>query len=250
MKSSAVRCANSSSKGITTSSSTPSPSITSRLTSKGMISFGSASGWRTSSGCGSKVRTVSAPSITARWPRWTPSKVPIATWRGRGSASGSGVTSMSASADPHLAQRLPDGRDQLGDRARRSSSRAGVLDPEGADRGPPQLRAVGVAERLDQGADVGPGRAFDLVVGELAVARRAARPGGPRRRAPASRRPRRGGPSCRGARRRPAPPRSSARRWRTVPVGSSSESGTRPVSVSSPSGSPVLERQPSRAVAR
>jgi hypothetical protein len=34
------------------------------------------------------------------------------------------------------------------------------------------------------------------------------------------------------------------------PVGSSSRSGMRPVSVSSPSGSPVEERQPSRAVAR
>ena len=36
---------------------------------------------------------------------------------------------------------------------------------------------------------------------------------------------------------------------RSRPVGSSSRSGIRPVSVSSPSGSPVVERQPSRAVA-
>ena len=79
MNSSALRWANSSSKGITTSSRTPSPSITSRFTPNGMISFGSAAGCRISSGWGSKVSTVSAPSITARWPRWTPSKVPIAT---------------------------------------------------------------------------------------------------------------------------------------------------------------------------
>ena len=88
------RVANSRSKGITTSSRTPSPSITSRFTSKGMISFGSAAGWRTSSGCGSKVSTVSAPSITAWWPRWTPSKVPIATWRGARLGVGQLVTSM------------------------------------------------------------------------------------------------------------------------------------------------------------
>ena len=33
-------------------------------------------------GCGSKVSTVSAPRITSRWPRWTPSNSPTATWRG------------------------------------------------------------------------------------------------------------------------------------------------------------------------
>ena len=47
-----------------------------------MISFGVASGWITASGCGSKVSTVSAPRITSRWPRCTPSNVPIATLRG------------------------------------------------------------------------------------------------------------------------------------------------------------------------
>ncbi len=66
----------------------------SRLISNGMISFGAASGWITCTGCGSNVSTVSAPSITAWWPRWTPSKVPIATWRSRGSASGRDVTRM------------------------------------------------------------------------------------------------------------------------------------------------------------
>ena len=85
---------NSWSKGMITSSSTPRPSITSRLISNGMISFGAASGWITLSGWGSKVSTVSAPSITWRWPTWTPSKVPIATSRGRCAASGRGVTSM------------------------------------------------------------------------------------------------------------------------------------------------------------
>ena len=53
---------------------TPSPSITSRLMSNGMISFGAASGWITCSGCGSKVSTVSASSITWRCPTCTPSK--------------------------------------------------------------------------------------------------------------------------------------------------------------------------------
>ena len=84
MNSSALRWENSSSKRITTISSTPSPSSTSRFTSSELISFGACSGCSTSSGCGSKVSTVSAPSITARWPRWTPSKVPIATSRARG----------------------------------------------------------------------------------------------------------------------------------------------------------------------
>ena len=65
MNSSAGIFMNSLSNGITTSSSTPSPSITSRFTSKGMISFGAASGLITLSGCGSKVSTVSASSITA-----------------------------------------------------------------------------------------------------------------------------------------------------------------------------------------
>ena len=55
-----------SSNGITTSSSTPSPSITSRLMSNGMISFGAASGWITLRGWGSNVSTVSASAITAR----------------------------------------------------------------------------------------------------------------------------------------------------------------------------------------
>ena len=85
---------NSSSKGITTSSSTPRPSITSRLISNGMISFGAASGCRRCSGCGSKVRTVSAPSITCPVAEVDAVEGADRDVRGRGSASGSGVTLM------------------------------------------------------------------------------------------------------------------------------------------------------------
>src|SRR4051794_15976115 len=164
MKSSAERWENSSSKWITTSSSTPSTSITSRLIASELISFGAASGRSTSSGWGSKVSTVSAPSITARWPRWTPSKVPIATSRARGLASSSGVTLIDIRA-AFSPKRVADRRDQLGDLGDRHLA-ARVVDPERADREPAQVRAVGVRERLDQGPDVGPGAAFDLVVGE------------------------------------------------------------------------------------
>ena len=130
MKSSAVRWENSSSKGITTSSSTPSPSITSRLISGELISFGAASGRSTSSGWGSKLSTVSAPSITARWPRWTPSKVPIATSRARGVTSSSGVTLIDISPT-FSPKRVADRRDQLGDLADRHLA-TGLLDPERA----------------------------------------------------------------------------------------------------------------------
>ena len=68
-----------SSNGITTSSSTPSSATSSALRSSVVSSFGAASGRTTASGCGSNVRTVSLPSITARWPRWTPSNSPTAT---------------------------------------------------------------------------------------------------------------------------------------------------------------------------
>ena len=45
---------------------------------------GAAPGCTTAVGCGSNVSTVSAPAMTSRWPRCTPSKVPTATRRGRG----------------------------------------------------------------------------------------------------------------------------------------------------------------------
>src|SRR4051812_42227301 len=84
--------ANERSNGITTSSRTPRPAIRSVLISSEVRSFGAASGATTWRGCGSKVSTVSAPRITSRWPRWTPSNSPTATWRGRVSTSGSQVT--------------------------------------------------------------------------------------------------------------------------------------------------------------
>src|ERR1700761_1193589 len=167
MNSSALRWENSSSKRITTISSTPSPSSTSRLTSSELISFGAWSGRSTSSGCGSKVRTVSLPSITARCPRWTPSKVPIATSRARGSTCSSGVTLIGISGS---SQRVAHGRDQLGYLGHRHLA-PGPLDPEWADGDAAQVGAVGVVERLDQGAHVGAGAALDLVVGVSVTAR-------------------------------------------------------------------------------
>ena len=109
--------------------------------------------------------TVSAPSITAWWPRWTPSKVPIATWRGRGSASGSEVTSMLIGPSMRMRLRGPPGT-RLGDPLERSGSSSpasSILKGPIAVRR--SSRAVGVVEGLDQGADVGPGRALDLVFG-------------------------------------------------------------------------------------
>src|SRR5687768_13042424 len=138
--------ANSSSKGITISSSTPSPSITSRLTANGMINFGTASGWITVIGCGSKVTTVSASPITSRWPTWTPSKVPIATRRARRSASGRFVTSMLIWPSPRrtLSREHDLGLQDLalraGDRQQaplgRQPQRAGGLLPTGLELDP------------------------------------------------------------------------------------------------------------------
>ena len=101
--------ANPLSNGITTSSSTPSPAIRSRFTGKVEISRGVASGRITDIGCGSNVRTVSAPPITSRWPRWTPSNVPMATRRGPepGTTSGSEVTLMRARTLRRAATRHP-----------------------------------------------------------------------------------------------------------------------------------------------
>ena len=76
------RCAtaNSRSNGITTSSSTPRPAIRSRLIGERHDQLRRAPpGGSPTSGCGSKVSTVSLPRITSRWPTWTPSKVPMAT---------------------------------------------------------------------------------------------------------------------------------------------------------------------------
>ena len=69
MNSCGLWCANPSSNGITTSSSTPSSEISSAFSSRLVSSFGAASGRTTRSGWGSNVSTVSLPAITSRWPR-------------------------------------------------------------------------------------------------------------------------------------------------------------------------------------
>ena len=155
------RCAeaNSRSKGITTSSRTPRPSITSRFTPKGMISFGSAAGCRISSGCGiegedgvgvvdhrlvAAVDAVEGADRDVARPRLGVGK--------RGDLD----AHQSSQSHPPLAGTSSATCSEV-------SSVAGVLDPERADRGAAQLRAVGVVEGLDQGADVGAGRALDLV---------------------------------------------------------------------------------------
>ena len=60
---------------------TPSASISSALRASGVSSFGVCWGATTETGWGSNVSTLSAPAITSRWPRCTPSKVPTATLR-------------------------------------------------------------------------------------------------------------------------------------------------------------------------
>ena len=89
-------------------------------------------GATTDGGCGSKVRTVSAPRMTSRWPRWTPSNVPTATRRGRGSTSGSRVTFMRAEAYGRLEQRRPRAARRWRSGRRR---RAAATGPSAARRG-------------------------------------------------------------------------------------------------------------------
>ena len=97
---------------------------------------------------------ASVAARTARWPRWTPSNVPIATARGlRSSSPASGRPSSRPLEREH---RPPD---RLGDAARASSAaepalprrgpaaRVGLVDPERPDRRAAQGRAV-PAERL------------------------------------------------------------------------------------------------------
>ena len=221
---------------------------------------------------------MSAPLITSRWPTWTPSKLPIATLRGRGSASGSDVTltftadnsitagpcrceaarlvdapdrhqrgpRSSAEAAPRVHLGAPRRRldpDPVADQPRRLgvSSTLGeerqqlldrpelvarVVEPERADRGAAQLRAVGVAERPRPGS----ARRSPTSTRSRSRARRrrarAARRGWISTSAsraldllPAARL------ACRGARRRPARRRSSAGAARSAPVGSSSSLG-------------------------
>ena len=77
------RAANSASKGITIISCTPSEATSSALRSEDVSSRGVCWGETTDTGWGSKVSTLSAPAMTSRWPRWTPSNVPTAMLRAR-----------------------------------------------------------------------------------------------------------------------------------------------------------------------
>src|SRR5438105_11499122 len=103
----------------------------------------------------------------------TPSKVPTATLaRSRRSTSGRATTFTRASLVRSLGgqqrERLLEGdqrRFSPGDAARRGRDR--VANVERADRGAPELQAVGVAEVGDQGAHVGAGRTLDLERGPL-----------------------------------------------------------------------------------
>ena len=197
-----------------------------------------------------------------RWPMWTPSKVPIATAsRGRlelglgqrsvtfDAPSGARSQRSSGAGSPSTAWRAPRRQRRIG----RTLASSGLARPtERPDRGAAQLARSRRRRGLDQGADVGARRALDLELGARRprVASSSARWTStvPRR---ASRPPRRGAPSCRAR----SPPTLTAEvigtRWRDL-AGRQLElaGGTRPVSVSSPSGSPVVERPPSRAVAR
>ena len=237
-------------RGSRPAPATPSPSITSRLMVERHDQLRQRRGMQDLE----RVRVEGEHGVGVvdhrRWPRWTPSKVPIATWRGARLGVGQ-------RGDLDLAHRPPTSAApplRAGTRAPRPGSQVELARRrprrERADRGAPQLRAVGVAEGLDQGADVGARPSTRSRSGRARRRSRAAPRGRRRPRARGSPRPRRGGPCGRGARRRPAPPRSSAGAGGPGRWAARASRGTRPVSVSSPSGSPVLERQPSRAVAR
>ena len=66
------------------------PPMSSALRSSEVSSCGGVLRVRTTAGCGSKVTTVSAPRMTSRWPRCTPSNVPTARRRGRARRPGGG----------------------------------------------------------------------------------------------------------------------------------------------------------------
>ena len=153
----------------TSVSSTPSSASSSSRRS----SVESSDTWlpSTSRGCGWNVTTVgSGPAsiavrTTERWPRWTPSNVPIATARGRRSSSPGARADLhgaTASTLEHARRGSARARArpprQGGARAPRpracSRSGVGLLHAERADRGAPQRPAV-PAERLRDRADVG-----------------------------------------------------------------------------------------------
>ena len=118
-------------KGTTSSSSTPSRSISWLLRPIGVRTAGRSSGRRTAIGWGSKVRPSTvrrrsaassiARRMTAWWPRWTPSKVPIATTR-RGPAERAGrrATGSASRAGPPAPPRAA---------GRRSPGRATATQP-------------------------------------------------------------------------------------------------------------------------
>ena len=91
---------------------------------------GGASGAKTSRGCGSKVTTprgvpgLRARSMTCRWPRWTPSKLPMAAEaprRASGMAAGSRITSIprGVAAPPPRRKRTLAMNGRMGDVERR-----------------------------------------------------------------------------------------------------------------------------------
>ena len=246
MKSCGERLAKSPSNGITTSSRTPSPAIRSALVSSEVISFGAVSGETTVRGCGSNVSTVSAPRITSRWPRCTPSNSPTATWRGRGlgigepgdlhqprkpttglsvpSPRGSASAIRPSPSSSRTVRRGRAGRDrhavagapgvlagQLD--GRQEAERVGERRRSARRRrrrtarsGAPQLEAVRVAEVGDQRAHVGARAALDRERRPLAVAPEQLEARARRPRARGARPPRRRAPARTRAGRRPAPP--------------------------------------------
>ncbi len=170
--------ANSASKGITISSRTPSEAISSALRSSVVSSLGVCWGATTDTGCGSNVSTLSAPVITSRWPRCTPSKVPTATLRAAArSTSGRRVT-FTAAQTIWRARRAPDRARSRGG-SRHGSPRGGGATASRTSNGPIavrlQLQAVGVAEVGDQRAHVGAGAALDREARARQLARAAGR---------------------------------------------------------------------------
>ena len=118
--------------------------MSSALRSSVVSRRGAPPGATMAAGCGSKVTTVSAPRMTSRWPRWTPSKVPTAIRRGRGSTSESGVTFIrgtlrrASAGRPRGAPRWPPGRRRRPARTcstSGSASRVDRLPVTGAPRG-------------------------------------------------------------------------------------------------------------------
>ena len=277
--------ANAPSNGITTSSRTPSAGDQVRLRLQVVSSRGAACGATTVSGCGSKVSTVSAPRITSRCPRWTPSNSPTATCRGRRSTSGSQVDVASAAEaydglEDAVRARLGERHQPVGvAQPHRARGGAGTArrGPRGARLRRPRARRPAGSRAPRRAGRSGRRRRRRTARSPCGAARGSRRRRG-RRRASARRFP----PSTRRAARRDLPPveqleavdvtsrsctstaspaRASAYarrpptltaeyaggRWRSAPVGrASGSSGARPGAIS-PSGSPVVDVQPSRA---